>query len=84
VLQARKRYSEMIAEATIEDEKTIAVGSMRDLIKVANELGKPIVDQAPRASEEPHAYYVFDGGTQYQYLLTTTSKESASDGGKAE
>jgi len=74
VRQARKKYGAFIVEATIDGEKTVSVDSMQDLIKVANELGKPIVHQAPTASEEPHAYFVLDGGTRYQYLLTMGGK----------
>jgi hypothetical protein len=79
VRQARKKYGAFIVEATIDGEKTVSVDSMQDLIKVANELGKPIVHQAPTASEEPHAYYVLDGATRYQYVLTTKSKEQVND-----
>jgi hypothetical protein len=74
VRQARKKYGAFIVEATIDGEKTVSVDSMEDLIKVANELGKPIVHQAPRASEEPHAYYVLDGATRYQYVLAMGGK----------
>lgn len=77
VLQAKKTCREIIAEATIEDEKTIAMGSMRDLIKVANELGKPIVHQAPGASDETDSYYVIDGVIRYRYLLSMGGNEPA-------
>ena len=70
----KKKYGTRLAEATnqtpIEGEKIIALGSIEDLIKVADELGKPIIHQAPGTPEEAHAYYVFDGLTRYEYLLT--------------
>ncbi len=87
-LRVRKKYGERMAEATnqtpIEGEKTISLGSIEDLIKVADELGKLIIHQAPSKSEEPHAYYVFDGATQYQYLLTLGRKEQANEAGEPE
>lgn len=88
VLRARKMYGERMAEATsqtpIEGEKTISLGSMEDLITVADELGKPIIHQAPSTPQEGHAYYVFDGATRYQYLLAAVSEEPGSNAGKAE
>jgi hypothetical protein len=84
VLRARKRYSEMIAEATIEDEGTITVGSMQDLIKVASELGKPIIHQTPSVSGEPDSYYVVDGVTRYRYLLAADGKGQENNTSKTE
>jgi hypothetical protein len=84
VRKAKKKYGGFLVEATVNGEKTVSVDSMEDLIKVANELGKPIVHQGRSASEGSHAYFVFDSGTRYQYLLTTRSKEQANDGGRAE
>lgn len=75
----QKKYAERMAEATsqtpVKDEKIISIGSMEDLIKVADELSKPVIHQAPSTPEEAHAYYVFDGATRYEYLLATGSKE---------
>jgi len=85
--RASKKYGSRMAEATsqtlLEGEKIISLGSMEDLIKVADELGKPIIHQAPTTPEEPHAYYVFDGATRYQYVVTG-SKEQASNAEKTE
>ena len=79
-LRVRKKYRERMAEATgqtpIEGEKIISLASMEDLIKVADELAKPIVHQAPSASEESHAYYVLDGATRYQYVSLSKSQAS--------
>jgi len=46
---------------------------MEDLMKVADELLKPVIHQPPSTPEEAHAYYVLDGTTRYQYLLTKES-----------
>jgi hypothetical protein len=78
-LQVRKKYRERMAEATSQTpalgEKTISLGSIEDLIKVADELGKPVIHQPPRISEEQHAYYVFDGATRYQYIISSRGNE---------
>jgi hypothetical protein len=85
-LQAGKKYGQRMAEATsqipMEGEKIVSMGSMEDLIKVADELGKPVVHQPPSASEKRHAYYVFDGATRYQYILSPRGKERRNNAGK--
>ena len=82
----KRKYGERIVEATsqtpIKGEKIISIGSMEDLIKVADELSKPVIHQAPGTPEEAHAYYVFDGATRYQYVLTASIKEQRSNAGK--
>ncbi len=77
-LRFRKKYGERMAEATAQapaGETIITLGSMEDLVKIADELGKPIIHQAPTGSQQIHAYYVIDGRTRYQYMLTGGSKE---------
>ena len=44
---------------------------MEDLMKIADELLKPVIHQPPTTPEEAHGYYVFDGATRYEYLLGT-------------
>jgi len=39
-----------------------------------------VIHQAPTRSKEPHAYYVFDGATRYQHVLTAGIKEQGSNG----
>jgi len=82
-LRIRKKYGELMAEATghtpITSEKIISLGSMEDLIKIADELSKPIIHQTPSTTEEQHAYYVFDGSTRYEYLPTFSKKEQGSN-----
>ena len=76
-----KKHGDRIAEATYqaasEDGKTVFLDSMEDLIKIADELAKPIIHQAPRSSELSHGYSVFDGSTIYEYRLTTDSIEQS-------
>ncbi len=87
-LAAGKKYSDRIAEASSQTpmagEKIISLGSIDDLVKVADELGNPIIHQPPTAAEKQHTYYVIDGTTQYQYIITKQSKERRSNVGKSE
>jgi len=84
----KRKYGERIVKATsqtpIKGEKIISIGSMEDLIKVADELSKPVIHQAPSTPEEAHAYYVFDGATRYQYVLPTDIKEQESNAQRTE
>jgi hypothetical protein len=74
-LEIKKKYSARLIEAlnpgSYETEKTIKVRSMEDLIKVADELAKPVLYQAPDSSQPGYAYFVIDGTTRYQYLPGT-------------
>ncbi len=63
------------SETLLKEERLISLSSMEDLIKVADELGKLVIHQAPGVSEETHAYYVFDGTTRYQYVSLAEEPE---------
>ncbi len=79
VLLVRKRYGERMIETTshmpTKGERITSLSSMEDLLKIADEISKPIIHEAPGTPDEPHAYYVFDGGIRYQYLLDVSKKE---------
>lgn len=85
---AGKKYADRIAEASgqtpIAGERIISLSSMEDLVKVADELGNPIIHQPPTATEKKHTYYVIDGTTQYQYIIIKQSKERRSHVSKNE
>jgi len=70
----KKKYGQRIVEATgqvpVEYDKAISLDSIEDLINVSDEVGKPIIHQAPDTSDDNHAYYVFDGEKWYQFLLS--------------
>jgi hypothetical protein len=87
-LAVGKKYADRIAQASsqtpLDDEKIISLGSIEDLVKVADELGKPIMHQPPTASEKRHTYYVIDGISQYQYTIAKQTKERRSHVGKSE
>jgi hypothetical protein len=87
-LAVGKKYADRIAQASSQtplvDEKIISLGSIEDLVKVADELGKPIMHQPPTATEKWHTYYVIDGNNQYQYIIAKQSKERRSHVAKSE
>jgi hypothetical protein len=86
-LSIGKKYADRIAQASsqtpVASEKIISLGSIEDLVKVADELGKPIMHQPPTNLEKQHTYYVLDGTTQYQYIVTKRGKEQRSHVGKS-
>ena len=83
-----KKYADRIAKAgsqtPVVGENIIFLGSIDDLVKVADELGRPIIHQPPNTTEKQHTYYVIDGTTQYQYIITKQSKERRSNVRKSE
>jgi len=87
-LAAGKKYADRIAEASgqtpMVGEKIVSLGSIEDLVKIADELGNPIIHQPPTAAEKQHTYYVIDGTTQYQFIITKQSKERRSNVRKSE
>jgi hypothetical protein len=87
-LAAGKKYANRIAEASSQTpmagEKIISMDSIDDLVKVADELGKPVIHQPSTAAEKRHTYYVIDGATQYQHIITKQSKERRSNVRKSE
>jgi hypothetical protein len=76
VKEVMKKYGDWIVNtedlpsgAGMEDQSIIHLSSFEDLIKVAEELGKPVLHKLPSNAEEKHAYYVFDGSIRYEFLL---------------
>jgi len=71
VPEIKKKYGERIAEAKVEASaarEKITLSSMEDLIKIADELAKPIISQA--SSRVAHSYVVLDGIVCYEYILS--------------
>ena len=69
-----KKYGEWIVEVEQlpETKKTgaVSVKTMDDLIKISEELGKPIIHYQNSSNPDgKHAFYVLDGKTTYQYVL---------------
>ena len=75
VLRIKKKYGNRVIEATsqtpVVGERIVSLDSIESLVNTADELGKLIVHKPPTSPHEPHAYYVFDSITRYQYLLST-------------
>jgi hypothetical protein len=77
VAQLKKKYGQRMAEATgnsmidisADSRNVLTLDSMEDLIKIADELAKPIIYQEPGPDGEQYAYFVLDGINRYQYLL---------------
>jgi hypothetical protein len=78
-LRVQKKYGKLMAEATVhtpmEGEMIISLSSIEDLTRIADELAKPIIHQVPDTSKEQHIYYVIDGLTRYQYILSINVEE---------
>jgi len=58
------------------------MNSMEDLIKIADELGKPVVHQSAGAVWKVQSYYVIDGNTRYQYSIPNNKAEQDTRDGK--
>jgi hypothetical protein len=73
VQKIRKKYGARIAEsvglANTQDGKTVSLNSIEDLMKIADELGKPVVHQSGDLSQGVESHYVIDGDTRYQYSV---------------
>ncbi len=71
IQQIHKNYGARIAESAGDsaaaDKNPVALNSIGDLMKIADELGKPVVHQADSPSADIQLYYVIDGNTRYQY-----------------
>jgi len=67
-----KKYGEWIVETeklpTIEGAKIAPMKSLDDLVKISEELGKPIIHVASD-KDKKHTFYVFDEAMSYQYIL---------------
>ena len=72
--QIQKSYGTRIAESNgnqlVSDKNPVPMNSIEDLMKIADELGKPVVHQSEGPSGDNHIYYVIDSNTRYQYVLT--------------
>ena len=56
-------------DAPAADKNPVGMNSIGDLMKIADELGKPVVHQSTGPSADFHLYYVIDGNTRYQYSV---------------
>ena len=67
-----KKYGEWIVETDKllpqKDVKIVSVNSLDDLVKLSEELGKPVIHSTPIPNGD-HVFYVFDDAMSYQYVL---------------
>jgi len=67
-----KKYGEWIVETEklpiLIDSKMIPTKSLDDLVKISEELGKPIIYNVTN-SDKKHVFYVLDDKMYYQYVL---------------
>ena len=70
VRQIDKKYGQRIALSTgktpVPGDNVVYLESIGDLLKIADELGKPLVQQK---SDDIQVYYLLDGVTRYQYSV---------------
>jgi len=76
----QKKYGTRIAESfssrEIENGEPVYMHSIEDLVKISDELGKPIVHQSGGSSGDIQSYYVIDGDTNYKYSFSKGEDES--------
>ena len=76
-----KKYGEWIVESkglqpnTASYLENITVNSLDDLIKISEEMGKPIIRFINEQNE--HIFYIYDENLQYQYKLTFKEKNNS-------
>lgn len=81
IKKIKKKYGEAIVDVeklpTSLNEKDVQVATLEDLIKISEELGKPIIHHKFISSvdqEEKHTFHVFDQNIHYEYALSNHEK----------
>jgi len=76
----RKKYGTRIAESInnseIESQEQVSMNSIDDLIKISDELGKPVVHRSGGPSGDVESYYVIDGNTKYEYSFSKSEGQA--------
>jgi len=75
----RKKYGARISESTsksyVEKQEPVLMNSIEDLIKISDELGKPIVHESG-VNSGAQSYYVIDGNTKYEYSFSKSEGQA--------
>jgi len=70
----RRKYRKRIARGSpgewLPGREAVPVASMEDLIRVADEVLKPIIYSKPSNQGEPHVFYTIDGPTRYEFRVS--------------
>ena len=70
----KRKYGDWIVDSNEipSTEVIISLKSIEDLMKVAEDLGKPVIHKANKGK---HLYCVFDNSVQYKYILSGEKKK---------
>jgi hypothetical protein len=86
IQKIQKSYGARIAESkdnpVVNNINPVPMNSIGDLIKIADELGKPVIHQSEGPSGDIQLYYVIDGNTCYQYSLSREKSKQNTDAAK--
>ena len=66
----RKRIAQGKAGEWLPGREAVPVESMDDLVRVADEVLKPIIYSVPVRTGEPHVFYTIDGPTRYEFRVS--------------
>ncbi len=76
IKKIKKKYGEWIVETqqipTTKNTETIQVNNLDDLVKLSEELGKPII--YTHTQDDTHIFYVLEDTIHYQYTLSKNGK----------
>jgi hypothetical protein len=61
------RLVDALAAVPIEEGRVVQMTSIKELVRVADEIGKPVIHEGPREPGQPHSYLVIDGAVAYQF-----------------
>jgi hypothetical protein len=70
------RIAESINNSEIESQEQVSMNSIEDLIKISDELGKPVVHRSGGTSGDVESYYVIDGNTKYEYSFSKSEGQA--------
>ncbi len=83
IQKIQKSYGARIAESkdnpVANNINPVPMNSIGDLLKIADELGKPVIHQSEGPSGDIQLYYVIDGNTCYQYSLSREKSKQNTD-----
>ena len=83
-----KKYRSRIVESLpgyyYNAENSVLLGSFEDLLKVSDDLGKPILHHLLESGEKYHAYAVPDGDTNYLFVVNEEGEIYVPDQGSSE
>jgi hypothetical protein len=70
------RIAESISNSENESQEQVSMNSIDDLVKISDELGKPVVHRSGGPSGDVESYYVIDGNTKYEYSFSKSEGQA--------